>query len=162
MIWRCWLVGGLIVACLCPWGLAARLATPKPATNTPPARAIGVVPLPENHFQTVVDRASGASAGLFVGVNQVNEDPSLAPLSCAVNDAIGLAHVFVRELKLVPAENCIICIAGEPTSGVVAKQLKLLRNDGVEVGPAIKRGFYARYALCHAYQAIGRTWSWSR
>ena len=101
-------------------------------------KAISVEQLPKNEYRLVADRAQGDSAGLFVGVNEFDEDDGLASLNCAVNDAIGQAHVFVRELKLIPAENCILCISGDPSTGVAMTQLKLLEKDGVEISKASK------------------------
>ena len=101
-------------------------------------RAVGVVALPENKFTTVTEKPGGDSAALFVGVNEFTKDEGLASLSCAVNDAVGQAHVFVRELKLIPADNCILCISGRPSTAITARQLELLRKDGVEVRPATK------------------------
>ena len=101
-------------------------------------RGIGIEQLPRNEFLSVNKSASGDSAALFVGVNKFNKDAGLASLSCAVNDAIGQAHLFVRELKLIPAENCILCISGSASTPIAAKQLELLRKDGVEVRTAVK------------------------
>lgn len=101
-------------------------------------RAIGIEQLPKNKLLPVSKAASGDSAALFVGVNEFNKDAGLASLSCAVNDAIGQAHLFVRELKLIPAQNCILCLSGSPSTPVAAKQLELLRKDGVEVRAATK------------------------
>ena len=101
-------------------------------------RVIGVEQLPKNEFLSVNKAASGNSAALFVGVNEFNKDAGLASLNCAVNDAVEQAHLFVRELKLIPAQNCILCISGSPSTAIAAKQLELLRKDGVEVRTAAK------------------------
>ena len=101
-------------------------------------RGIGIEQLPKNEFIPVNKAASGDSAALFIGVNEFNKDTGLAPLSCAVNDAIGQAHLFVRELKLIPAQNCILCVSGSPSTAIAAKQLELLRKDRVEVRSAAK------------------------
>ena len=96
-------------------------------------RAIGVEQLPKNELLSVNEAASGNSAALFVGVNEFDKDAGLASLSCAANDAVGQVHLFVRELKLIPAENCILYLSGEPSTAIAAKQLELLRKDGVVV-----------------------------
>ncbi|MBI9016557.1 MAG: SUMF1/EgtB/PvdO family nonheme iron enzyme [Phycisphaerae bacterium] len=101
-------------------------------------KAIGVEPLPENKLNTVVSKASISSAALFVGVNDFTEDQGLASLDCAVNDAIAQAHVFVRELKLIPAKNCIICLSGKPSNNIISMQLALLKADGAEIKIASK------------------------
>jgi formylglycine-generating enzyme required for sulfatase activity/uncharacterized caspase-like protein len=71
------------------------------------------------------------SAGLFVGINEFS-DRRLNGLQFAVNDAVGMAHLFVEELQLIPAENCVLAVAGEPTaeaSGMYAA----LKQSGVRI-----------------------------
>ena len=113
-----------------------------PSANDPNSkilpRAIGVEPLPVNQFNLVSEKPSPASAALFVGVNSFSEDNGLANLRCAVNDAVEQAFVFVRELKLIKPENCILCLSGQPTTPLVAKQLQLLKQSGAEVTAATK------------------------
>jgi len=113
---------------------------------TPPAapddkitpRAIGVEPLPENEYNIVSEKPTPQSAALFIGVNNFSEDNGLASLNYAVNDAIEQAYVFVHELKLIKPQNCILCLSGDPATPLVARQLKLLKQSGVEVTSATK------------------------
>ena len=101
-------------------------------------RAIGVEQLPQTEFSPGVENALPDSAGLFVGVNDFTMDAGLASLNCAVNDAISQAYVFVIELKLIPARNCILCLSGKPNNDSVVKQLAALKKAGAEVKSASK------------------------
>jgi formylglycine-generating enzyme required for sulfatase activity len=88
--------------------------------------------------EPIAASAPGGNAGLFVGINQFNQDNSLQPLRFAVNDAIAQAHLFVIELKLVPPANCILVLAGEPTSEDARSQLADLDRAGVKRADPLK------------------------
>ncbi|MGD0060506.1 MAG: SUMF1/EgtB/PvdO family nonheme iron enzyme [Verrucomicrobiia bacterium] len=88
--------------------------------------------------EPIAASAPGGNAGLFVGINQFNQDNSLQPLRFAVNDAIAQAHLFVVELKLVPPANCILVLAGEPTSEDAGSQLADLDRAGVKRADPLK------------------------
>ena len=132
------LVTALCIVLATGVGIAAEGGKTSSAGPTTATKAISVEQLPKNELLSVNEAASGNSAALFVGVNEFDKDDGLASLSCAVNDAVGQAHLFVRELKLIPAENCILCLSGQPSTAIAAKQLELLQKDGVEVRSAAK------------------------
>lgn len=102
----------------------------------PPAGAKGAERLPLPHFDPVNSEAPGGNAGLFVGVNQFDPASGLSPLRFAVNDAIGQAHLFVLELKLIPAANCYLCLSGEPSTDESKAQLRALQEAGVHTSEA--------------------------
>lgn len=114
------------------------ITPPKDPNSRVIPRAIGVEALPKNEYNIVSEMPAPQSAGLFVGVNSFSEDNGLAGLTCAVNDAVEQAFVFVHELKLVKPENCILCLSGQPSTPLIAKQLELLKQSGVEVTTATK------------------------
>lgn len=137
-------VTGLLLAAVSVFAMSNRplpskdiTAVKDPNSNANP-RAIGVEELPKNEFKIVSEKPGAQSAALFVGVNSFSEDNGLAALNCAVNDAVEQAFVFVRELKLVKPKNCILCLSGKPSTPVIAKQLELLKQSGVEVNTATK------------------------
>lgn len=106
--------------------------------SQPGKKAIGVEAVSGNNSIAITDHASVGSAGLFIGVNEFSEDKGLAELDFAVNDAIELAYMFVCELNLIPASNCILSISGAPTTVAAKKQLAILRRKMVEVTDASK------------------------
>jgi hypothetical protein len=83
--------------------------------------------------------ASG-SAGLFVGVNEFTVDKGISRLNYAVHDAVETAHLFVFELKLIPAKNCYVLLSGEPDSKATSVQqhLERLRKNGATITNAQK------------------------
>ncbi len=107
-------------------------------TESDRSKALMVVELPKNELQAVTPLARSNSAGLFVGVNEFTKDSSLASLNCAVNDAVSQAYLFVEELKLIPANNCILCLSGQPTLPVAVEQLRRLKAAGAELKNAAK------------------------
>ena len=111
----------------------------KPEDKKPKdTKAIGIEALAKNEYTPVSGTPFGDSAALFIGVNHFTEDDSLAGLKYAVNDAVEQAYVFVKELKLIPPKNCILCISGEPSDPLVNLQLAELRKSGVEITTAAK------------------------
>jgi len=84
-------------------------------------------------FDPLADTASPGNAGLFVGVNRFTRDEGLNELTYAVHDAIELAHLFVHELKLIPASNCYLLLSGEPSADSVRQHLAQLRAGGAKV-----------------------------
>jgi len=82
-------------------------------------------------IQPVADAAAAGSAGLFIGVNDF-EDETLTDLKFAVNDAVAMAHRFSIDLKLLPARKVRLCLAGKPT-GPHIEQLAALRAAGATV-----------------------------
>lgn len=133
---RCLLA--LMICCICFQADAAFWDKDKDADKGQDKKAIGVEQLPKNKFRVISNVPATDSSGLFVGVNKFDEDKGLATLNCAVNDAVEQAHVFVRELKLIPAKNCILCLSGSPTTDITRTQLKLLKKEGVEISKATK------------------------
>lgn len=86
-------------------------------------------------LQPLANAPPSENAGLFVGINDFTRDPEIRPLRFAVHDAIELAYLFVVELKLIPARNCVLAISGKPSNKVVEQHLATLKQMGVrEVG----------------------------
>lgn len=88
--------------------------------------------------QPITAQAPANNAGLFLGVNQFNDDPDIPPLQFAVNDAVEQAHMFVVQLKLIPAKNCFLAVSGEPSNQDVKDHLESLQRLGVNVIEAEK------------------------
>ena len=105
----------LLTLCLAPAAFAQTVL--RPVGETPPA----------------------GGAGLFVGVNEFT-DPTgrVGNLRFAVNDAVSLAHLFVRELRLIPAANCTLALAGRPSGEEAERELAALTAAGVRVTGATK------------------------
>ena len=80
----------------------------------------------------------GSSAGVFVGVNEFVDDDNIRDLRYAVNDAIAQAHLFVIQLRLIPAKNSWICLGGDPSGTEARAKLQALRKAGVNVFGAKK------------------------
>lgn len=117
-----WLTGVSLVA--------GQTLTPFPAAE-PSARGVSVEGVEP------VSRRSLGNAGLFVGVNEF-DDQTLSPLRYAVNDAIAQAHLFVLDLKLIPPANTTLLLAGEPNSAVTKAQKAALEHAGVRMEKATK------------------------
>jgi formylglycine-generating enzyme len=88
-------------------------------------------------FEPLDQQSPPGNAGLFVGVNEF-EDPTLSPLQFAVHDAIELAHLFVGELKLIPASHAYLLLSGEPQAAAMRERLEDLRRQGVTVRTATR------------------------
>jgi len=86
-------------------------------------------------FEPLAADPSPGSAGMFVGVNEFTIDRGLSRLHYAVHDAVETAHLFVFELKLIPAENCFLLISGEPDAQAasVRQHLEQLRKAGARI-----------------------------
>ena len=78
------------------------------------------------------------NSGLFVGVNDFTRDPGIRPLRFAVHDAVELAYLFVVELKLIPARNCVLAISGKPSNSVVEQHRATLKQLGAREVAATK------------------------
>jgi len=104
-------------------------ATPpsRPASNA--ASSPVQVPLVE----PLQSEAPVGNAGMFVGVGRFTEDDSWVQLRFAPHDAIELAHLFVHELKLIPAGNCHLLLSGDPTAAAVQAHLEALRQAGAQI-----------------------------
>src|SRR5689334_16575060 len=56
------------------------------------------------------------SGALFIGVGEfTNPDSGLASLRYTVEDAVTMANLMTRELKLIPAQNVWLALSGIPT-----------------------------------------------
>ena len=84
-------------------------------------------------FEPIAQDAPAGNAGMFVGVCQFHNDPGLQSLIYATHDAIELAHLFVFELRLIPAENCHLLLAGDPASDAVSRHLEELKRAGAKI-----------------------------
>jgi uncharacterized caspase-like protein len=79
---------------------------------------------------------------LFVGVNDFR--PGEFPhLTFAVDDAIAQAHLFVAELELIPPENAVVALQGQPGTTRGRKQLKELQALGVKPTEAARSDIIA-------------------
>lgn len=97
----------------------------------PHSRAVTVAGT-DTRYQPVSSTAPTGNAGLFVGINAFSDDFGLRSLDFAVNDAVAQAHLFVIELKLIPANNTFLCLAGQPTTDPLHQQLAALEKAGVQ------------------------------
>ena len=141
--WRCGrLLGGLRLGMFLfvATTIALRAAGQAPGPNRSPDSSARNVTIATEPVARVVP---AANAGLFVGVNEFHDDPGLNPLHFAVHDAIELAHLFVFHLRLIPAENCVLLLAGKPTSPVVKDHLKQLLDAGARQDAATRNSIFA-------------------
>ena len=136
-----------VLVSLCPAAVPAEGGKPATKVKTPPKEAKPPAEKPPKEAKppALTPKAIGVSrfkplsdtsgnAGLFVGVNEFTGDPSLSPLRFAANDAIAIAHLFIAEIGLVPADRAIVLISGEPAGPKASAQLDDLRTRGVHVG----------------------------
>lgn len=84
-------------------------------------------------FAPLSEEASAGNGGLFVGVNEFRADSGVPPLRFAVNDAVEQCYLFVVELKLLPAKQCVLALSGSPAGVVVSQHLEELKRRGVQV-----------------------------
>ncbi|QDV91093.1 Serine/threonine-protein kinase pkn1 [Phycisphaerae bacterium RAS2] len=128
------LSGLLIMACaawFAPWAMGQNPSQ----TN----KAVGVEDAPK--FAPVREMGAG-NAALFIGINAFTKDTHLAPLKFAVNDAIGTAHLFALELKLVAPKRTALALSGEPNGDAAKAQLATLKAAGARIGPAAKSDIF--------------------
>lgn len=90
------------------------------------------------------------SAGLFVGISEF-EDLRIDPVRYAVDDAVDLAHFFIIEQGLIPAESAVLALAGKPEKAASEKRLEALLGLGVQRESARQSDIF-RWLL-----ALGRT-----
>src|SRR5262249_17912265 len=100
---------------------------PKPAA--PPRPGAGGPPLHEGL------RRPGSSVGLFVGVGHFDPRAHLPGLRYTTDDALALAHLFVRELELIAPQRARVALGGEPTSARAREWRDGLREAGVPRRP---------------------------
>lgn len=86
-------------------------------------------------IRPIAEAQHTGSAGVFVGVNAF-DDRQLPALKCAVNDAIAQTHLFVLDLRLIPAANCRLLMSGNPSTTNAMVELDELRRAGVTMGEA--------------------------
>ena len=77
------------------------------------------------------------SAGLFVGVRLFTNDATL-DVPYAVDDAIGLAYMFVldRRVHLIPPDRVVLALSGQPEKPEARRQLRELKRAGVQIRSA--------------------------
>jgi len=85
-------------------------------------------------------KSTSQSAGLFVGIGKFEFRSGLEDLEYAPDDAVGLAHRMVVELKIIPAGKAQLVLVGEPKSARRRKQLSELQALRVEVVKGTKNG----------------------
>jgi hypothetical protein len=91
------------------------------------------VELDQLHVRSVKTKGAttAGNLALFVGVNEFR--PGEFPrLSFAVDDAVAQAHLFIAELELIPPENAVLALQGQPGTNRGRKQLKALQALGVK------------------------------
>jgi hypothetical protein len=79
------------------------------------------------------------SAAFFVGVSQFDPDSGLGALRYTADDAVGLAQLYVQELKLVPPQHVWIALSGQPTATEMKNALETLKLMGVKQIPADRK-----------------------
>lgn len=90
------------------------------------------------------------SAGLFVEISEF-EDLRIDPVRYAVDDAVDLAHFFIIEQGLIPAESAVLALAGKPEKADSERRLEALLGLGVQRESARQSDIF-RWLL-----ALGRT-----
>lgn len=90
----------------------------------------------ESRFSPFEPELVKGNVALIVGVGEFDEGSHLPTLRYTVNDAVEVAHFFVRETGLIPAGRCVLALSGEPTSEALRAKLVALRS-----GP---EGFHVR------------------
>ncbi len=80
------------------------------------------------------------SAGLFIGIGKFEFQVGLENLEYAPDDAIGLAHRIVVELKMIPAAKAQVVLAGEPKSERGRRQWAELKALKVEMVKGTRNG----------------------
>ncbi|MCA9053258.1 MAG: SEL1-like repeat protein, partial [Planctomycetaceae bacterium] len=85
-------------------------------------------------FDPIAQEPPAGNAGMFVGVCRFDNDPGLPSLVYATHDAIELAHLFVFELKLIPAANCHLLLSGDAVSDPVTQHFEQLKRAGAKIG----------------------------
>src|SRR4051812_49248329 len=115
----------ICAACLMMWGAAAA------EKSSSGARAVGGTMA----ITSMTDKQRSAaginlddSAGLFVGINEF-KDEKLEHLEIAVDDAVDLAFLFCKELKLITPKNAYLGLAGEPKKEGTKRKLKKLLDE---------------------------------
>ena len=122
----------------CRFGLAAMLLLLALPVATQPARNVGIVPDAE---RSRIGFDPAESAGLFIGIRTF-DDPQLAEVPYAVDDAIDLAHLFVFDLALVPAKKVVLALEGEAQKVASRGRLQELQKAGATVASATRSEFY--------------------
>ena len=113
--------------------LAIATATLLPVWRT--SRSVRPLPSFDRREPAKFDREQ--SAGLFVGVRLFTNDATL-DVPYAVDDAIGLAYMFVldRRVRLVPPERVVLALSGQPEKPETRRQLRELKRAGVQIRSA--------------------------
>lgn len=91
-------------------------------------------PIPESAFEELkFDPAQ--TVCLFVGVRDFTNPLGTAgqhqEVPYAVDDAIDLAYLFIKELRLGKADNTYLAISGKPQKKESSERLEVLKKDGV-------------------------------
>ena len=120
------------------FGLGALLLSLALPMIAQPARNVGIVPDAE---RSRIGFDPADSSGLFIGIREF-DDPQLAEVPYAVDDAIDLAHLFVFDLALVPATKVVLALEGEAQKVASWGRLQELRKAGAKVAGATRSGFY--------------------
>ena len=117
----------------------------KYANQLPPDPSIAATELDELHVHSLRSAkgvVNTSNVGMFVGVNDFR--PGEFPhLVYAVDDAIALAHLFVVELELIPADNAVLALQGEPGTTRGRKLLSELQANGVKPTEATRSDIIA-------------------
>ena len=131
---------------------------------TDPIRGIGADGTEDASLNRLSDQVSvlpigqeppTGNAGLFIGVNHFVDGAGLRSLRYAVNDAIAQAYLFVVELRLIPPENCVLALAGEPTGQDIQRKLRALENEWEKVRILGRKPFFGgRHRLVAAKTSI--------
>jgi uncharacterized caspase-like protein len=115
----------ICVASLVMWSAAAA------EKNSSGARAVGgtmAITSMTDEQRSAAGINLDDSAGLFVGINEF-KDEKLEHLEFAVDDAVDLAFLFCKELKLITPKNAYLGLAGEPKKEETKRKLKKLLDE---------------------------------
>lgn len=112
--------------------------------------------LDQLHVRSVKTKGASTAGNLalFVGVNDFR--PGEFPrLSFAVDDAIAQAHLFIAELELIPPENAVLALQGQPGTNRGRKQLKALQALGIKPTEASRSDIIAALDRLQALPLAG-------
>ncbi|MFO0820890.1 MAG: SUMF1/EgtB/PvdO family nonheme iron enzyme [Pirellulales bacterium] len=143
---------GTLALCLIRVVLSNAQDSPQPAPPPGPRNIVrdATVESSPALFTPLSSEAAAGNGGLFVGVNKF-KDANVQPLRFAVNDAIEQCHLFVVELNLLPARQCVLALSGEAVGEGVQRHLDELKQRGVQVVEAEKSTLLQSFVLVRGY-----------
>lgn len=103
-----------------------------------PAMAVAPAPAPPSDPIWRHGSTGPGSAALFIGINdyRLAGPEELRSLYYAVDDAVAQAHLFVIDLKLIPASSTWLALSGDPRNAAPLEELKAAGVNVVGCGKA--------------------------